>query len=50
LLAVLIHFSHRNRALPAQQESVAASPAEPPQDVAVQQLSEGRILPIVIRT
>jgi hypothetical protein len=44
LLAVLIHFSHRNRALPAQQESVAASPAEPPQDVAVQQLSEGRIL------
>jgi hypothetical protein len=43
LLAVLIHFSHRNPALPALHESVAASPEEPVQDVAVQP-SEGRIL------
>jgi len=43
VLAVLIHFSHRNPALPAPQESVAASPEEPVQDVVVQP-SEGRIL------
>ena len=44
LLMVLIHFSHRNRELPAQQESVAASAEEPVQGVAVQVPGEGRIL------
>jgi hypothetical protein len=44
LLAVLIHFSHGNRAPPAQPESVVASSKEPTHDVAVHQPSEGRIL------